>query len=861
MIKKIVLYILTLLALLVAIASYILFGIDYNSVVGELIRGTTVDAKNIGKIELIKFPMPVLHVDYVKNINDMTLEDVYIEFSPMSLLMFKPEIKYIKISQASLSAKNGNLDIKDHSSLINDLVNNSFIGNHSVNIVNFRILDTNNNLITTLYHTSIFKNNSLDTSFFNGTLADLGQFAGSVTQDKNTLKFYFNITNDTYNFTITEDCQLSTEKPRTVKTLSGNAEYVIKDLGGIMSNILPELHLFFSKFSIKENSIIKFHIAQRDDELRLDEIKIDSYSFSGNGSISFKKQPKDTILVALTFPRLDISTLINQSNNYKKNVFSQNGMRLDFTDKLLKLDILINKLILNETNIFDDFKFSSELKDDVLNINDCSATMSSGDEFRIVGNVTQNSVRSIFDGKVYFKHHDINAILSALGHDDLATKTKSPFLLSSDLKFTLIDIMLQNFILQTDYTKVTGTIFAKFIGSVPHINTVLNFSSLDFSKTEYPIITQILGFAKTLTENAKDTAYLNKFVPIRTSNYVGNFDTTINDLKFLDYIYDKVTFIANTTPGKIDIKDLYIIKNDQYFSSDVSLIATIIGQIESLNKYILDNSSLKKISLIADGFLSKISYGDSDVNNFKFSITNDSSLLNINNLEADVFSGTLKIAGSILLDPYTITLVYALNSIDLSQLSKLLPDSINYLQTGAASMNGTFSTNGTNYPEFLYNSDSKSNILLKDIVITNFAVDDLIEKVRQINYDPDRLADDLNSSLDSGETKISDFSSNFSLNKGVVFLDKMTFNTKYAAGSAALAFNIYDFTLELSSLMSFYLPAGNIPPGSSTDNLPTDLKFKITGTVFEPKKIFDSINLEKILKERNPSTAILEKSE
>lgn len=84
----------------------------------------------------------------------------------------------------------------------------------------------------------------------------------------------------------------------------------------------------------------------------------------------------------------------------------------------------------------------------------------------------------------------------------------------------------------------------------------------------------MIKFAKSLSENMKDESYLAKYIPIRTADYLGNFDITINDLFVGDNAFGKAyTYISNVSPGNIAISNLDIANNS------ISAILDPVGRI------------------------------------------------------------------------------------------------------------------------------------------------------------------------------------------------------------------------------------------------------------------------------------------
>ena len=106
-------------------------------------------------------------------------------------------------------------------------------------------------------------------------------------------------------------------------------------------------------------------------------------------------------------------------------------------------------------------------------------------------------------------------------------------------------------------------------------------------------------------------------------------------------------------------------------------------------------------------------------------------MFKIPNLKAQLLNGTIEVEGSVLLNW---NLVYALNTIEVAVLSKILP--VNWLKSdGSASVYGMITTNGDSLEKLLYNLYTKSLFVAKNVKINNFSIDTFIASKIQPNYD------------------------------------------------------------------------------------------------------------------------------
>ncbi len=869
MIRRIIIFTIIAISLLVCAMLTAINFVDYNSVNNSFVNELKISSQNLKNIKIIKFPIPYLTIDQIKEEGKMELENIEIHFTPWSLLILRPKISAVTIYNATIYSDEQDLDIINHDRIVSSFITNGII-DINFDVKNLTILNKNNQPIVTLNNCSLFKNSPISNrTSFEGDRGYVEKLSGFFERKGNQINFDLTIANNDYNFHLLETYIDS-------KLINGKAEYLIQHLADILHILIPDLDSLFRKFNPTEKINIKFDILPTPQLLKLENITIDSNSLAGNGSIYLNKSDDVTSIIKLYFPKIDAKSLITSSNNIKQFSNSVFGLRFLFNNKSIITNILVDQIILANDEVLNNTKILLNLDKGVLVVNDFSGMIKSGGSFQFIGNVTQNSVRSIFDGTIYLKHNDLNSILNTLGYEQAVSRKPTAFILSSDLKLTLIDIYLQNLMLKTENTKVTGNIMARFIGSMPHFITILDFSSIDLNREDYPIISPMMKFAKSLSENMKDESYLAKYIPIRTVNYLGNFDIMINDLLMGDNSFGKAYILANVSPGNIEISNFDIRTNSDYLNLSANLLASKIkpqlkitindGSLNvnsltpksllNLRNKLLNEFDLEKIELKLNCVLSKITQGDLVLQNLKLALANNNALFKISNLEANLLLGKLKAEGNILLDPYTLNFVYALNSISLVQLSNILPKGL-LDNRGRMSVNGAIATNGDSLKKLLFELNTQSEFVVKNAKISNFSIDSFIEKVNNKDYILNDLKDDLTKAMYQGETELDSLRGNIQLKNGIVTIKDIVFNTKYTSGSASLAVNIYNWDMALSSILSFYI-ADSKPnlSDSNNKNTPINLKIKTSGTILDPIKTLDESELTKALeKNKRKSTA------
>jgi len=864
MIKKTIIIALFTACLTIAILLAIVNFTDYTVASKNLFVKLNISSQNTPKIQIVKFPIPHLKIDSLKREGNWELENIDIYFTPLSLLTFKPKISSLKISKAQIySEVQEDLSIINHDELVNLIIMHSMI-DINFDIKNLNIVNKDNQPIVTLKNFSLSKNSTnSNISSFKGE-SNLGKISGFFEKNMERTNFDLTIDSSDYNFYISEVYQ-------DAKLINGMGKYSITNLSNILSHLVPELNYLFKKFTKNEIINIIFDLLPTEKLLKLENIMIDSSLLLGNGSVYLSKKDDIASIIKLHFSKIDTTKLVASSNTPNQFNDLEHGLKYLFGNKSIITDIVIDQIILNKSEILNDIKLLLNLNQEKIVVQDFSGTIKSGGNFKFIGNISQNSVRSVFDGNIIMQHNDLNSILTTLGYPQATSIKPTPFSLSSDLKLTLIDIYLKNLLLKVENTEIIGDITARFIGFMPHLVATLEFSSINLDKDDYPIISPIIYFAKDLSKNMKEESYLNKFIQIRTISYLGNFDISVNNLIIKDESFGRVNMLVNVAPNNIQISNLDIRKNNDYINVTAHLLATDVKpQLEikinngtvnvnfltgdyllGLRNKLLNEFDLEKIDLKLDCALSTIAKDDLVLDNLKFSLENNNNLFKINNLEAQILSGKLVAEGNILLDPCTLNFVYALNFIDLAKLSNILPKGLldNY---GVISINGQLSTNGDSEKQLLYELNGQSEFVVKNAKINNFSVDSLVEKINNKDYKTEYLKSDLAKAMTEGKTELTNLHGTFQLQNGIITSKDLLFNTKYSTGTATLALNIYNFEIALSSIFSFYIADVNYPPITPPKALvPVNLKINASGTIFNPIKVFNDIELTKSINSHN----------
>ena len=865
MIKKIIAGVIVSCSLLLFIFFGALSLVNYNKVADNFTHSLGINAKNIGKIKINKFPISYLTIESVREEGKVDLEETKAYFSFWSLIKFNPQISELKILDAKIYSDFGTLNIYNNEDLIKKFFEYKF-QDINLNITNLSIINKQDYSIINFANCLLKKETLSSNYMFEATSSQVGNISGLINNDGNIVNFSFNIDNNDYNFKLSQTY-------KDFKLEGGKGEYKIKNLASVMYNILPDLNHIFNKINQIEPINIKFNILNANNEIQLKDIIVESSSISGNGNINIAQNGNTTSEVKLNFSKIDLSKIFSSNSAVTFNTAPSN-IRFIFADKLLYINIAIDEMILGNDNTLEKVIFTSSLLNGTLKIDEFLGNLKQGGEFKLVGNVTQNSIRSMFDGQIYLKHNDVNSLLNILGFNSVTVKDPMPFTLSSELKLTLIDMFFNNVSLKTDKLNISGNFTGKFIAQTPHLNATLSISSLDLAGQNYPIISPLIQFIESLSKDMKSLDYPSKFIPIRTNPYLANLDIGVDSVKYKDQVFDKINLLAKITPASIKISNLDFKTKNNYLSTSWSLDASSIlpslnieikdgnlntdlispKELLNLRNKLVNDYSLDKVTMQIYGKLSSLTQGELVLKNIKFYIVNNNNLLQLNNIEAELLGGKFQGSGNILLDPYSFNFVYALNTLDLDKISALLPK-IFHMTGGVISINGNFSTNGNTLESQLYNLTTKSQFAINSININNFNIDSFIEKINTPNYNVQNLDKDINTAITTGQEKVTDISGEINLQKGIAILKNVNFATQYSTGAASFTVNIYNFDMDSSTMLSFYIPKGLVKSdaslansnNSNDQNILSNISMRMQGNIFNPKKTFDSSELKKLL--------------
>lgn len=829
---------------------------NYTRLYKEFAEHAKIDLPSLedSKFEIHKFPFPYLLINQIKQDSKINMQNVEVHFSLLSMLKFSPKISSVKIGEAVIHLDHNDVNFLSHNEFISELMQKGLLSTE-MNIGKLSFIESDNDIAL------VIKNFVSSTSFgatnFSGVINDISKLEGSFNKKDSDILFKLEINDKDYTLTLEE-----TYKNNLLESGKFNLE-TSQFLNQIIA-LIPDASELARKIHIDEKVNVTLDIMSADNFLSIKNISINGDSIFGKGEMKLSKNRNEISEINLEFDKIDLSNWYGAS----LKEFSVSNKRFEFNKNKAKGNISVKNMKFDENNFLSDIGLKFVIDADKLYVQKLSGDINNNGKFALNGIVTQNSFTNHFNGKVTFNHTDLNDLTRYLINKD-ASKTKPiPFALSADLKISSVDLSAQNLLIKTNDLDLTGNYSIKFIGNSSRANANLRFSKMDLSKEDFPLITEAFNYASGLIWDTRDENYLNKFITVRKINSIANYDLTFDSLVYGNKVYQGVNFNLGISPGRVAVDQFLIKTGDDWIDASIVLESELArpmfniiihnGSMESnflsapslleLRNKILDKFDLSKIDLNMNFSMDKLYKDNFSLEKILFQGKNDKNLINIDQLDANLFGGRMKSSGSILLEPYNLNFVYALNSVDIAKIAAFLPKGA-LASGGVFSASGTWSTRGDKLNEQLYNLYTQSSIVAKNITVSNFSIDDLIEKLREADYNANNFKEDIKKSMLTGKTEISDLKTNLNLNKGIFEFPAITFKTNNTAASASASIDIYKFDINAKTIFSFFL-ANPTRGRSDVDNAPK-MTVTATGDLFIPKKTAETQELEELLKNRN----------
>jgi hypothetical protein len=860
--KKIILSLFVVTAGFLALILGSIYLTDYSKIYTDFTTSAKISNTNISQInyKIHNFPVPTLVIDEIKEDKKIELKNIKIKFSLWSILSFNHKISDIEIDQVIIHLSNDDVNYIDHDEFIAELIKKETL---SVSAKIGKLIFVESDKDVPLVIENFMFSGNKEATKFTGKLSSVGNLKGVFIRNSDQINFNLELDNPGYHVELKEIYEKFLLK-------SGKMEITTSVLAKELISLLPDF-VNLSEESVSDEEVkITLDIVPLNNWVNFKNIVIQSKSIQGSGEIALSKNKQDLSDVKINFTKIDLDSWSknkNVANNNQGNLPYSSDIinKMAFSHNKTRVTISAKEIVLSPNNIVTDASLSFLNQDGQVQIEDLTGGFDKNGGFRVNGIVSENSFRSLFKGRIAINHKDLNDLAEFIGGPKVRTKNNIPYSLISDIKFSSVDISMQNLLIKTDSSEITGSFSTKFIGNSPRTNANLKINKVNLDKEDLPLLNYLYNYALELTEDSKKEDYLNKFIPLREINSISDYDIGFDQLTLNNKLYKNVNFNLSLVPGQIKLENLSLNDGKNYADMTLELIASAIKpsfniiihsgvlevdflsprSISELRKKILEKFALDKVDLSVNFNLDKVYQGDFTLGRVMLIAKNNKTLFEISKFDADLLGGRMYSTGSILLEPYTINFVYGLNSVIINEVAKLMPSG--FLETGGViSTSGMWSTNGNSLEEQLYNLYTKSNIVTKDITVSNFSIDEIVQAAAAPDYNVKTFKDDMKQALLTGKTEISELKADIELTKGLFSFKNIAFKTKYTSGVAAANFNLYDMNIDLSSVFSFYLSKPSYGK-SYKDYATAQLTLKATGNLLTPKKEADTKEFEDLL--------------
>jgi hypothetical protein len=517
--------------------------------------------------------------------------------------------------------------------------------------------------------------------------------------------------------------------------------------------------------------------------------------------------------INFVFNYIDLNKLIGKED-------TQN-IQISSIDKDMNFDIRINNLIYkNESFNKITISLLDNKKSQTLEIKKFSGAIKSGGIFSFVGNVENDSYRSVFDGRFIVKHNNINNLLKNIDLPELSINEVNPLTVISNLHISDTEFVLNDLFARFSNINTMGSISIKMIGKTPRINSILSISDIDLNQ-KYPIISEIAGKLSGFFDDMQNEDYVTKYNPLRTMSHIGNYYFNIANIKSNNMIaIDSISLSASAMKNLLSVNFFSAKNKDLIFNSAITVDTSVLNpkielkiQDSVINSYstmlnffdlLYKNFDTKNIAINIKGQNNSV---EDFANNIEFEIKNDKRIINITNLSANLKNDNskIKLLGNLMINPFKANLGYYIENMDLSK--NLYSLAFSPAKVGLATIGGTVSLVGNNINEIFANSYAEGSLNISKGEFQGFSVDDFIASIRNPKYNGSDINDKASKYANSGITKISSMGGQYKLNKGIFSFNNFTLSTTNSSGKLNGFTNLYTQENKLSYAFDFYLSA------------------------------------------------------
>jgi len=790
------------------------------------------------------FPTVSLHLKRVSTNNGIFIDNVLIKLGIFSTTE-NPKISSVNVGNMYINPKKlGIDDLSYHATLI-------------------KLSETN------ILANSVHIDKIWDTAVLNRIIVDNLEFgrSGNDTNVKfdllNGIKYTNNLSYNSGDKTYMSKVDISnsnfyftlTDKFNEKEIVDGDFTAKINNLSKAASDISPYLDLIINNsIASDEEAEISGKIVNDNKYLRIQQIKLVSPNIEAEGTYWVSSNNLDSDILDITLSKLNIPNLIGGDQiigTATGSVFRLDRTNLRMLVTAPEIDAVKDKIQNFKLDCYGDGKSFKILS--------CSGDISSGGNFVLTGDITNNQYRPKFDGYITLTHKDINVWLKNQDLTLLTNNNIAPLYFISKIGLTPLDYELQDFRLILSGQTITGDIDVKFIGGIKQLIGSIQFESLDIDKTNIEFIKSSYNFLKSLGMEMFDETYATKYNILRSIPLKTTIDINIDDFKSSDFQLDRLSTLISYDSGLLKIHN-YILSNGnkvniggygeilatdikpqiKFYVTDGAIVLDKFSdaEINSFIKYSKNNIDIASIGFASTGYLRNLTIGDTELLDTYWDVLSDNVILNVNKIDFKIFDGQVHSSGNIIFSPMKINLAYGVDGLSIEKSMTYL----NYMfpfTAGNISINGQFSTTGTDFTDLLYNLYLDGNFLAKSTEVLNIDIDGAITKLTSANNGTIQLTPLFQECVSTGSTIFSEAKGAYVLDSGVLTAKNIALTGAKFNAASGFAMNFYDSTMDLNTIISFVpVSIRNVINAS-----PIKLKLFVKGNINSPDKLLQFLDI------------------
>jgi uncharacterized protein involved in outer membrane biogenesis len=530
---------------------------------------------------------------------------------------------------------------------------------------------------------------------------------------------------------------------------------------------------------------------------------IDANSLKAQGDVFINIKQKPIIDLNLTFSKLDIDALYQDPSKSKLELNKEeaqdkliNALEHDHKNFAISkdFDLLASFEIanLNHHNVtVKNSSISFAFNNGLMDLYYATFIFNDTNNLSCSGAITTNAYRPIFNGEINLKSDDLESVSSFLGlkiFRDLEVFKSSPVVFYANVALTSKQLIFSDIFTSINNTPIAADI--NILLGQERLQVFLNFNmdQLDLDA--------IKDFDKILPNN-DDLMKTISWLRAVSSDVTLGFN--VNKLNYQKNLWQDFSGYFIISAGIFKIEDLTINNTNNAFTMNALLDARSLTPKLNIdltgNALTISNPSLSvdnKIKLfpldLFDGKinlnLNKLTLGSLSALKVESNISMQNQLVQIDNLQAEVFDGSFNTQGSASIANPSVALSFTFANVTAAKLLAYFPY-INNI-SGLLSLSGSIASSGntSSTKEWLSNTQAAISLTAGNINIAGFDLNALVRAYATgNNADKVDLTSDLTSFLSAGSSRFNNASGNFTISQGLLQMQNLNFNSDLLSGA------------------------------------------------------------------------------